>query len=153
MPKGRLVLADVLGYACKQGATHIVDFATLTGGAVVALGTVATLAAGKPAGWVGTVVQAATRGLERAWQMPLYPEYRRAMDSEIADIKNAGGRQASPLTAAAFLGDFVDSVPWAHLDIAGTSWSPDNLPYRCKGGTGAGVGTIVSLAQELAREE
>ena len=69
--EGRLVLADVLGYACKQGATHIVDFATLTGGAVVALGTAATLAAGKPAGWVGTVVQAATRGLERAWQMQL----------------------------------------------------------------------------------
>jgi len=150
--EGRLVLADVLGYACKQGATHIVDFATLTGGAVVALGRVATLAVGRPSDWVSRVVGAAERGLERAWQMPFFPEYRRAMDSEIADIKNTGGREASSLTAAAFLSDFVDGIPWAHMDIAGTSWSKENQPFRPKGGTGEGVGTIVSLASELAGE-
>jgi leucyl aminopeptidase len=150
--EGRLVLADVLAYAVQEGASHIVDFATLTGGAVVALGHVATLSTGRPAEWVKQVVEAAERGLERAWQMPLFPEYRRAMDSDIADIKNTGGRPASSLTAAAFLGDFVDSVPWAHMDIAGTAWAEEASPYRPKGGTGEGVGTIVSLARQLAAQ-
>lgn len=147
--EGRLVLADVLAYAVQEGASHIVDFATLTGGAVVALGHVATLSTGRPAEWVAEVVQAADRGLERAWHMPLFPEYRRIMDSEIADIKNSGGRAASPLTAAAFLGDFVGDVPWAHMDIAGTAWAQESEPFRPKGGTGEGVGTIVSLARRL----
>lgn len=147
--EGRLVLADLLAYAESQGATHIVDIATLTGGAVVALGHAATLAAGRPSEWVEDVVAAATGGLERAWHMPLYPEYRSAMKSEFADIKNSGGRAASPLTAAAFLSDFVTSVPWAHLDIAGTSFVDDTRPYAAKGGTGVGVGTIVSLVRCL----
>jgi leucyl aminopeptidase len=113
---------------------------------------VATLSTGRPAEWVKQVVEAAEQGLERAWQMPLFPEYRRAMDSDIADIKNTGGRPASSLTAAAFLGDFVDSVPWAHMDIAGTAWAEEASPYRPKGGTGEGVGTIVSLARQLAAQ-
>jgi leucyl aminopeptidase len=147
--EGRLVLADVLAYAVIQGATHIVDVATLTGGAVVALGTAATLAAGQPETWVNDVVAAATAGLERAWPMPIYEEYRRAMDSNIADIKNSGGREASPLTASAFLRDFVAGAAWTHLDIAGTSWAADALPYQPPGGTGSGVGTLVSVAQRL----
>jgi leucyl aminopeptidase len=147
--EGRLVLADVLAYAVKQGATHIVDAATLTGGAVVALGTAATLAAGKPDTWVNDVVAAAAAGLERAWPMPIYEEYRQAMDSEIADIKNSDGREASPLTASAFLRDFVGETAWTHLDIAGTSWADSALPYQPQGGTGSGVGTLVSVAQRL----
>lgn len=147
--EGRLVLADVLAYAESQGATHLVDFATLTGGATVALGTAASLASGRPSDWVATVVQAAARGFERAWQMPLYPEYRQAMDSDFADIKNSGGRLASSLTATAFLSDSVANTPWAHLDIAGTSFVEDARPYAAKGGTGVGVATIAGIVQSL----
>jgi leucyl aminopeptidase len=82
--------------------------------------------------------------------MPLYPEYRRAMDSEVADIKNIGGRGASALTAAAFLGEFVDGASWAHMDIAGTARTPEASPFAPPGGTGAGVATIVSLALDVA---
>jgi leucyl aminopeptidase len=150
--EGRLVLADVLAYASQEGATHIVDFATLTGGAVVALGHAATLATGRPSEWVEDVVRAADAGLERAWPMPLYREYRKAMDSEVADIKNSGGRAGSALTASAFLSDFVGAVPWAHLDIAGTAWLPDAGDGFAAGATGEGVGTILALARRLSGE-
>lgn len=148
--EGRLVLADLLAYAESQGATHIVDVATLTGGAVVALGSAASLASGRPLEWVDSVVEAAVAGFERAWPMPMYPEYRAAMKSEFADIKNSGGRKASALTATAFLGDFVDKAPWAHLDIAGTSFLDEAKPYAARGATGVGVATIVSLVRQLA---
>ena len=147
--EGRLVLADLLAYAESEGATHIVDFATLTGGATVALGTAASLTAGRPREWVETVVDAAAEGLERVWPMPLYPEYRKAMNSDFADIKNTGGRLASPLTAAAFLSDFVSHVPWAHVDIAGTSFVDDARAYAAKGGTGVGVATIVAIVRRF----
>lgn len=150
--EGRLVLADLLAYAESQGATHIVDFATLTGGATIALGTAASLASGRPSEWVVSVVQAAADGFERAWAMPLYPEYRKAMESDVADIKNTGGRLASALTATAFLSDFVATVPWAHLDIAGTSFVEDERIYEAKGGTGVGVGTIVAIVQNLTNK-
>lgn len=150
--EGRLVLADVLSYAVSQGQTHIVDFATLTGGAVTALGHAATLAAGTPGDWVEKVVRAADHGLDRSWQMPIYPEYRRAMDSEVADIKNVGGRAASALTASAFLSDFVGDANWAHMDIAGTAFNSGPQPYAAEGGTGVGVGTVVALSREIAGE-
>jgi leucyl aminopeptidase len=150
--EGRLVLADVLALAVRDRPTHLVDFATLTGGAVVALGDAASLATGEPAEWVADVVQAADAGMERAWQMPLYPEYRLAMESDIADVKNIGGRWGSALTAAAFLRDFVGEVPWAHLDIAGTAFAETRTPYRPKGGTGEGVATIVSLVRRLSAQ-
>lgn len=150
--EGRLVLADLLAHAEKEGATHIVDFATLTGGAVVALGHAASLATGRPFTWVQTVVECAELGLERAWPMPMLPEYRSAMDSEVADIKNVGGRGASALTAAAFLSDFVEHAEWAHMDIAGTSWESSPSAWRAPGGTGSGVGTAVAVAQRLASQ-
>jgi leucyl aminopeptidase len=149
--EGRLVLADLLAYAERRGATHIVDFATLTGGAVVALGSAASLASGRPLDWVHSVVEAAAAGFERTWPMPLYPEYREAMNSEFADIKNSGGRKASALTATAFLSDFVAAVPWAHVDIAGTSFVDEAKPYAARGGTGVGVATIVSIVRQLTR--
>jgi leucyl aminopeptidase len=96
------------------------------------------------------VVSAAASGFERAWPMPLYPEYRENMDSEIADIKNSGPRHAGALNAAAFLADFVTLDNWAHLDIAGPAWIDEKLPYAAKGGTGFGVSTVVSLVLRLA---
>lgn len=149
--EGRLVLADVLSYAVKEGATHLVDLATLTGAAFVSLGGAAALATGKPDDWVQRVVRAADQGLDRCWPMPLYPEYRRQMDSEIADIKNVGnGRGGGALNAAAFLSDFRGDVPWAHLDIAGMAFSTEPVPYRAKGATGFGVGAVASIALDLA---
>jgi leucyl aminopeptidase len=149
--EGRLVLADVLSYAVKQGSTHLVDLATLTGAAFVALGGGAALATGKPDNWVQEVVCAADEGLDRCWQMPLYTEYRRQMDSEIADVKNIGnGRGGGALTAAAFLSDFRAEVPWAHLDIAGMAFSEQQIPYAAKGATGFGVGAVTALALHLA---
>lgn len=149
--EGRLVLSDLLAYAERQGASRIVDLATLTGGAVVALGRAATLATGRPMSFVQRVVESADAGRERAWAMPLYPEYRRALKSNVADLKNSAGRDASALIAAAFLSEFVDRAEWAHLDIAGTAYSKDGSPYAAPGATGEGVGTIVELARREAR--
>jgi leucyl aminopeptidase len=151
--EGRLVLADLLCYAKQEGATHCVDFATLTGSAVVALGSDVTMAAGRPQGWVDHCVDAARSGLERAWPMPLYDGYRRAMDSDVADIKNSGPRWGGALNATAFLADFAEGMTWTHMDIAGTAWEDDGTAYRPAGGTGAGVGTIVALCEMLARKE
>jgi leucyl aminopeptidase len=149
--EGRLVLADVLAYAVRQGSTHIVDFATLTGAATVALGSAASLATGKPMDWVEQVVEAADGGFDRAWPMPQYREYRQAMDSEVADLKNTGVRGGGALNAAAFLSEFVEDVPWTHLDIAGTAFSRESRPYQPGGATGVGVGAIVSLVRTLAQ--
>jgi leucyl aminopeptidase len=84
--------------------------------------------------------------------MPLYREYREAMNSDVADIKNSGGRAGGALNAAAFLGDFVDGVPWAHMDIAGTSWWDKARAFAPGGATGEGVGTMVALVQQMSQE-
>lgn len=148
--EGRLVLADVLSYAISKGASHIVDFATLTGAAIVALGHAATLAVGRPDNWTQQVVRAADHGLDRSWAMPLYEEYRRAMDSQIADIKNTGGRPGGALTASAFLADFTKGASWTHLDIAGTAFREKAERYADSGATGVGVGAVVSLVRDMA---
>ena len=144
--EGRLVLADALDLARKRGATRLVDIATLTGAVVIALGHVATGVMGAPQNWVDTVLQASSSAGERAWQLPLFPEYKEQIKSTIADIANTGGRPAGTITAALFLQNFVDTTPWAHLDIAGTGWNERDVPYAGKGATGAGVRTFVELA-------
>jgi len=152
--EGRLVLADVLTYAVRRaGATHIVDLATLTGAIEVALGNEAAGVMGRPDDWVRTVVAAADRALERLWQMPLYPEYRQRMDSELADMKNTGGRPGGALNAASLLEEFVDGVPWAHMDIAGVAWLERKSAYTSTGATGYGVATLVELATTMAGEQ
>jgi leucyl aminopeptidase len=144
--EGRLVLADALDLARKRGATRLVDIATLTGAVVIALGHVATGVMGEPQSWVDAVLQASGTAGERAWQLPLFPEYKEQIKSMIADIANTGGRPAGTITAALFLQNFVDTTPWAHLDIAGTGWNERDVPYSGKGATGAGVRTFVELA-------
>lgn len=148
--EGRLVLADMLAYAVNLGATHIVDVATLTGSAEIALGHEACAVVGKPQQWVDTVLAASQGAMERIWQLPLYPEYRRQIDSDIADMKNVGGRPGGALTAAALLREFVSDVPWAHLDIAGTAWVEKSNGYSARGATGYGVATLVQLALDMA---
>ncbi len=147
--EGRLVLADALVYATKLGATHIVDAATLTGGCVVALGTITTGVMGSLQEWVDEVLAASKRAGERAWQLPTFEEYRELLRSNIADIINSGGREASPIQGAMFLKEFVGNANWVHLDVAGTVWEEKGKPYLPKGPTGVPVRTLVSLVCNL----
>jgi leucyl aminopeptidase len=144
--EGRLILADALCYAQTLGATHLVDVATLTGACVVALGKVSSGIFGEPAEWVQSITDASERAGERLWPLPLYPEYRDQLESELADLKNVGGREGGASTAAAFLQVFTGGKPWAHLDIAGTAWTEAAGPAADAGATGVMVRTLVELA-------
>jgi len=148
--EGRLILADALVYANKVGATKIVDAATLTGACVIALGHAASAAVGSDDAFTNEFLAAAKRTGERYWHMPLYDDYASAMKSDIADLKNTGGRPAGTLTAAAFLKAFVDDTPWVHLDIAGTAYLDNESAWQAKGPTGTPVRAFVSFVETLA---
>jgi leucyl aminopeptidase len=149
--EGRLILADALAYANKLGATRIVDAATLTGACVIALGHAASAAVTNNEAFGEQFLAAAKPTGERYWQMPYYEDYTTAMKSDIADLKNTGGRPAGTLTAAAFLREFVDNTPWVHLDIAGTAYLDTEFPWQAKGPTGTPVRALVAIADALAR--
>jgi leucyl aminopeptidase len=144
--EGRLILGDGLWYARQLGATHLVDVATLTGAVVVALGKGTTGLFGGPPEWVDHVRRVADRAGDRVWPMPLVPEYRDQLKSEIADFTNTGGRPAGSITAALFLSEFTAGLPWVHLDIAGTAWAEETKPYLPKGPSGVAVRTLAELA-------
>jgi leucyl aminopeptidase len=143
--EGRLILADALWYARQQGATHLVDVATLTGACVVALGRYVSGLFGSPEAWVDTVGTAARRAGDRVWPMPIYEETTEELRSEIADLVNSAGRPGGAVTAAAFLQRFAGNGPWAHLDIAGTAWAETKQPYLPKGASGVAVRTLIEL--------
>lgn len=143
--EGRLILADAVAYARKLGATKIVDLATLTGAVSIALGDVYVAILGNNQEWIDTVISASKKSGEKFWQLPLDQEYREQIKSEIADIKNVGGRKAGTITGAYFIREFVEDTPWAHLDIAGTAWNDSNKPYLSVGPTGVCVRTLVNL--------
>jgi leucyl aminopeptidase len=144
--EGRLILGDALWYAQELGATHLVDVATLTGAAVVALGKVSSALFGRPQPWVDAVNHAAQIAGDRCWPMPLYDEYAEQLRSDIADMMNTGGRPAGACTAAMFLKEFAGNVPWAHLDVAGTAWADEARPWMPKGPSGVAVRTLAELA-------
>ncbi len=142
--EGRLVLADGLSLAVEAGVDAIIDVATLTGACIVALGRKVAGLMGNHQGWTDQVRAAGERAGEELWPLPLPEDYRKLIDSDIADIKNiSGGRYGGALTAGLFLREFVAGVPWAHLDIAGPARSDDDDGYLQKGGTGFGVRTLV----------
>jgi leucyl aminopeptidase len=143
--EGRLILGDALWYAYKQGATHLVDIATLTGAIGVALGKIASGLFGTPP-FLEHVRAAAERAGDRCWTLPLFEEYKDQLRSDIADMVNTGGRPAGSITAALFLQEFTGGLPWAHLDIAGTAWADESKPFMPKGPTGVGIRTLVELA-------
>ena len=143
--EGRLILADAVAYARKLGATKIVDLATLTGAVLIALGDVYVAALGNDQAWIDEVIAAGKRSDEKFWQLPLDKEYRDQIKSEIADIKNIGGRKAGTITGAWFIGEFVENTPWVHLDIAGTAWNESTKPHLAIGPTGVCVRTLVNL--------
>ncbi len=150
--EGRLVLADALTYAIRNlKAAAVVDVATLTGACVVALGHVSTGAWANNDDLFGNLVKASRASGEYVWQMPLFPEYRQSINSDIADMKNSGGRPGGAISAALFLEEFVDGVPWIHLDIAGTS-TTENASHLAKGPTAVMLRTFVTLAASLASQ-
>src|SRR5580698_9211031 len=145
--EGRLILIDALTYAGRLGCTHLVDAATLTGAVVVALGHFYAGAFSNNQPFCDKLLAAAKTEGEKMWQFPLDEDYKKALESEFADLHNIGGRPGGAITAAMFIGDFVNDIPWVHLDIAGTAWLEDKKPFMAKGATGIGVRTFVQLAQ------
>jgi leucyl aminopeptidase len=148
--EGRLILADALCYARELGATKIIDCATLTGACVVALGHAATGTMSNNEEWVARFLEIATTSGERYWRLPLFEDYTTLIKSDIADIKNTGGRAGGAETAGAFLKEFVADVPWIHLDIAGTAYLEGESAFAAKGPTGTPVRAFVSVAEALA---
>ena len=152
--EGRLVLADGLSLAVEAGADAIVDLATLTGACVVALGRTIAGLMGNDDALIDRVRAAADRSGEPVWHLPLPEEYRKDIDSEIADIKNTGaGRYGGALTAGLFLQEFVGDTPWVHLDIAGPARADSEDGYIAKGGTGFGVRTLVETVLAFAETD
>jgi leucyl aminopeptidase len=150
--EGRLILADAMTWAEREGATHIVDVATLTGAQSMAFGDQVSAFFARPRAWGDAVGTAAERAGEWYWEMPLVTEYRASYDSPHADIVNSGGRDGSLIKSAIFLADFV-TVPWVHVDIAGPAYLSAEKPYGPKGATGASVGALVQLALEFPNLE
>jgi leucyl aminopeptidase len=147
--EGRLVLADALTYAQQQGATVLIDAATLTGAVMVALGNITTGVFGWNKDWVKRVLASAEAVGDRMWELPVDDDYRELYKSAIADMANVGGRYGGAITAAMFVGEFAGDTPWVHLDIAGTRWSNEEKPYLAKGPTGHPVRTLVHLLTHL----
>ena len=148
--EGRLILADALSYANTLKARRIVDVATLTGACMVALGKICSGAFANNQELANAVVAAGNETGERIWQMPMFEEYKEQNKSDVADIKNAGGRYGGAITAAQFLAEFAGDTPWVHMDIAGTNMTDKEQGYLVKGATGVPVRTLVNLVLSLA---
>jgi leucyl aminopeptidase len=148
--EGRLVLADVLSYARRYKPAAVIDAATLTGACVIALGHTATGVLGNDAALVAEVLGAGTRSGEPGWELPMWDDYKELIKSDVADIKNSGGRPAGTITAALFLKEFADEFPWVHLDVAGTAYTESDLGTVPRGPTGIPVGTFVEFVRGRA---
>ena len=149
--EGRMILGDALHYTSNLKPDHLIDFATLTGACVVALG-------GEAAGLFSTddelaqkLIECGERVGERLWRLPAWDEYKDLIRSEWADMKNSGGRLGGAITAAVFLKEFVTCPSWAHLDIAGTAYTDAETPREQKGATGAGVRVTLEFLESLSR--
>jgi len=148
--EGRLILADALHWAEKQGATHLVDVATLTGAAAVAFGDMISVYFARPREWGSKVAAAADATGEWFWEMPLATEYRDTLDSAHADIVNSAAREGSLIKSAVFISEFV-TVPWVHVDIGGSAYLIRDKAHNPKGALGTTVSTLVRLARDFAQ--
>ncbi len=148
--EGRLVLADALSYAVKESLSPIIDVATLTSGIVVALGSVMSGLFCNDQALASEIIAAGQVAGEKFWPMPLDEEYEEEIQSDVADIKQTGGRSASSAKAAKILEHFVGDTQWAHLDIAGTDFIENQKPYQEKGATGVAVRTLAELVLRRA---
>jgi leucyl aminopeptidase len=147
--EGRMVLADGIGYVKKVAPKVIIDVATLTGACGVALGNEAIAMMGTDRKIMKRLTTIGDEVYERVWQMPLYEEYLEYIKSDVAELKNSGGKTGSLVTAAYFLKEFAGDTPWVHLDIAGTAWTEKDKPYVPKGATGIGVRLLLNLLKEM----
>ena len=146
--EGRLILADAVAYAEKNGATRIVDMATLTGAVIVALGDINTGIMGNDQLFVDEVIDCGKEAGENYWQLPVSKEYSKQIKSDIADVKNIGPRgKAGTIMGAVFIQEFIDKAKWTHLDIAGTAWADAAKPHQAKGPTGVAVRTLLKLVE------
>lgn len=146
--EGRLILADAVAYAEQQGATRIVDMATLTGAVIIALGSQNTGIMGNDQAFVEQIISLGKEVGENFWQLPIGKEYSKQIKSDIADIKNIGPRgKAGTIMGAVFIQEFVDKAKWAHLDIAGTAWEDSVRPHQAKGPTGVAIRTLLKLVE------
>jgi leucyl aminopeptidase len=147
--EGRLILADAVAYAEKQGATRIVDMATLTGAVIIALGDLNTGIMGNDQELVDEIIACGKETGEGFWQLPLGVDYSKMIKSDIADIKNIGPRgKAGTIMGAVFIQEFVDKAKWAHLDIAGTAWCDSVKGHQAKGPTGVAIRTLLRLIEK-----
>jgi len=148
--EGRLVLADGLDYGRKLEPRALLDIATLTGACIVALGNQAIGMMGNDEALKHTLTEVGQETGERVWELPLWDEYYDSIKSDVADIKNTGGRAGGTITAGCFLAKFAGDAPWVHLDIASTAWTDKPGDYLPKGGTGVGVRLMTGLLMRLA---
>jgi leucyl aminopeptidase len=147
--EGRLILADAVAYAEKEGATRIVDMATLTGAVIIALGDVNTGIMGNDQEFVDEIIECGKDAGENFWQLPIGRDYSKGIKSDIADIKNIGpSRKAGTIMGAVFIQEFIDKAKWAHLDIAGTAWADDTKAHQSKGPTAVAVRTLLKLVEK-----
>jgi leucyl aminopeptidase len=149
--EGRLILADALTYACRYKPAAIVDIATLTGACRIALGQEASGLLGNDAKLIGRLRAAGELSGERVWELPLWDGYCEQIKSDIADMKNTGGRDGSVITAACLLSKFVEKFPWAHIDIAATAWTDKDRAYTPKGATGMGCRLLTQFLRDYQR--
>lgn len=148
--EGRLVLADAVAYAEKQGANRIIDMATLTGAVIIALGEFNTGIMGNDQELVDEIIGCGKEAGEGIWQLPVSPDYSKQIKSDIADIKNIGPRsKAGTIIGAVFVQEFIDKAKWAHLDIAGTAWADNVRPHQAKGPTAVPVRTLIKFVEKL----
>ncbi len=150
--EGRIILSDALHYAKRYRPKAIIDLATLTGACVVALGHHATGMFGTSEDTMAQLKDAGEKTFERVWQMPIYEEYEKQIKSDIADVKNVGGRWGGAITAALFLKKFVGDYPWVHLDIAGTAMLEEETDYSQKGSSGVGVRLLTQFFKHIASQ-
>ncbi|MDX9714187.1 MAG: leucyl aminopeptidase [Dissulfurispiraceae bacterium] len=150
--EGRLTLADAIGYAVKfLKPKALIDIATLTGACDIAFGAETAAMMGNNQELMTRIKKASDETFERVWEMPLFEEYSDYLSSDIADLKNSGRRSGSLMASGAFLKRFAGSVPWAHLDIAGTAWCEKEKPYIPKGATGMGARLLLKFVRDLEK--
>ena len=148
--EGRMVLADAVDYACKLGAQKVIDIATLTGAVIIALGKETSGIVSNDDALVEQIKKAGKFAGENYWQLPSLPECKEAIKSDVADLLNSAGRPGGCITGGLFIGEFVaKGIPWAHLDIGGTSTATKDSGHKVKGSTGFGTLTLIKLAEML----
>jgi len=150
--EGRLILADAITHALRNGATHVIDLATLTGAATIAIGHGASAGVSNDDGFWQLVEAAARKAGDRVWRLPILADYRVLLRSQIADLRNSEYGEAGTILGGMFIGEFVRGKPWVHLDIAASSWNTNSeLTTVLRGPSGAGTRLCIELAELMSK--